>query len=141
MARLLTQYNRPNEGIDLSTFPLVYRQNLWVVQGCTGNSSLRLWAHMTGTITEGVTDHYPKDLSDFNRVLLLLEAVPEWRERVGEMASHGPHWAAITGIWGELTALYLEEAGLNWSQGHVAERAAALLKNTLADVHATLRAA
>lgn len=53
---------------------------------------------------------YPHDPSDFNRCLGLLEACPELRERLPEMAATGREWAALVAHWDDLEALLREEA-------------------------------
>jgi hypothetical protein len=51
----------------------------------------------------------PYDPDDFGRCHRLLEAVPEWRARLHEVAAKHPKWAKLVEAWPELTALYLEE--------------------------------
>lgn len=59
---------------------------------------------------------YPHDPSDFGRCLGLLEAVPEWRARISELAVLSPQWHAIVEAWEEIESLYRAEAvGGNWS--------------------------
>ena len=72
---------------------------------------------MTGTITSGKTTDYPYDPDDLNRCLLLLEAVPEWKSRMPEMAAHGAVWAALAARWDEIVQSFVDEVGLNWSKG------------------------
>lgn len=140
-ARLITQHDRTLKlnGRDVSHLSIRRRANLWVLDGSTGLSSLCIWGHMTGTRTEGHTTHYPNDLADFNRCLLLLEIMPEWRERMHEMKAHGPFWSALADVWEELTHLFLEDHGLNWlkkdPQKRAKEsRAGILLAQTLSSV-------
>lgn len=52
---------------------------------------------------------YPHDPSDFGRCLGLLDAVPEFRARIGEMSQHGPQWSALVSAWDELETIYREE--------------------------------
>lgn len=77
----------------------------WVTSCDTGLSSRALFRVMAdaGNIDE---DHYPRDVSDFGRCYRLLNIVPEWRERVQEMADYGPYWSALAHAWSELSALY-----------------------------------
>lgn len=122
-AMFLTQYHRTLDCQDISHLSVVQRANLWMLDGSTGLSSKCIWGHMTGTRTEGNAINYPSDLGDFNRCLLLLEAVPEWRERIHEMKAHGPYWAALADVWEELTQLFLEDLGLNWLKKDAEKRA------------------
>lgn len=50
---------------------------------------------------------FPQDNADFARCLGLLEAAPELRERLHEMAQTGPEWAALIPFWDDLTAAYV----------------------------------
>ena len=84
----------------------------WIVSDDTGLSSRAIWAHMMGvTPTRGGLTFHPLDPDDFGRCYRLLLRVPEWGARIGEMARHGPVWAALAAAWDELTALYEEEVG------------------------------
>lgn len=128
MAKLIRQSTSTTEGEDISHLTEQQRANLWIVRGSTGLSSERIWAHMTGTVTEGRTTNYPHDPDDLNRCLLLLEAVPEWKARMGEMAAHGPVWAALAARWDEIAQCFIDEVGLNWSKGNRASKTYDLMK-------------
>lgn len=39
-------------------------------------------------------------------VMRLLEVMPEWKPRLGEMRKHGAVWSALVDEWDNLTALY-----------------------------------
>lgn len=83
----------------------------WITSDDTGLSSQAIWTHMTGGANwPWGYPHYPHDPSDLGRCLRLLEAVPEWKPRIAEMAERGPEWAALVARWDELAASYaLEE--------------------------------
>lgn len=83
--------------------PLIERANAWIVSRDTGTSSKALWAVMMDT--KGGTSH-PSDGSDIGRCIRLLDAIPEWRERLPEMAGVSKYWAALVANWSELEALY-----------------------------------
>lgn len=53
---------------------------------------------------------YPRDPADFNRCLTLLEAAPELRENLKDMANEGPEWAALVAHWDDLERLWQEES-------------------------------
>ena len=83
----------------------------WIVGNDTGASSKAIWAHMMGV---GMPTEWgwsgPADPDDFGRCYRLLELMPEWRERMKEMAANcGPEWAAIAPAWNELESLWREE--------------------------------
>lgn len=55
-------------------------------------------------------NNYPHDPGDFGRCVMLLDAVPKFRERMQKMREgHGPQWTALIAAWDELEALYREE--------------------------------
>lgn len=60
---------------------------------------------------------YPRDPSDFRRCQLLLRRVPEWRERLPEMAANGPEWARLVERWDDIHAL-IEEEVPGYLEGH-----------------------
>ena len=78
----------------------------WFATGSVGTSSkaIALW------LSAGVRgDGPPSDPSDLSRCLALLDAIPEWKDRVGEMASAGERWVPFAERWAELVALFNEE--------------------------------
>lgn len=127
-ATLFSQYDSRGDGEDISHLSEQQRANLWIVKGNVGVSSKCIWGHMTGTVTSGCASSYPHDGGDFNRCLLLLEAVPEWKPRMAEMAAHGDVWAKLASNWESITAAFIEEAGLNYSKSNQASQAYALIK-------------
>jgi hypothetical protein len=54
-------------------------------------------------------DH-PHDPDDFGRCHRLLEFIPEWRERLCDVADIHPTWGPLIRNWSELTALWIEES-------------------------------
>ena len=68
----------------------------WFIAGETGMSSKCMASRLTGR------DHdksHPHDGGDFRRCLGLLDAVPELRERLPEMAAVSEYWAALIENW------------------------------------------
>lgn len=84
------------------------RANAWITGRDTGASSKAIWAVMMGAKSDG---SYPSDGDDLGRCLRLLEAVPEWKPRLGEMAAVNRYWAALVTHWDELAALHSEQGG------------------------------
>ena len=84
----------------------------WIIGDHTGTSSKTMWAVLMGADLE-TPDRFrfspPHDPSDFRRCHLLLEAVPEWRERLPEVAAAFPIWGPLVREWDKLTALYLRD--------------------------------
>lgn len=81
------------------------------LHGCdTGTSSLTI-AHVLGGVPMASDRHpsEPCDPADFGRCSRLLDLMPGWRERLGEVAERFPRWAGLVAAWPELEALYAEE--------------------------------
>jgi hypothetical protein len=75
----------------------------WAIGRDTGSSSKAIMAVMTGNKPESRHD-YPSDGSDLGRCLRLLDLIPEWKPRMGEMRAISPQWAALVDHWDELSA-------------------------------------
>ncbi len=73
----------------------------------TGLSSQTMCITLLGGIS--ARKRHPQDSADLGRCLRLLELVPEWRGRLGELAALSLEWAALVGAWDEIEALYREE--------------------------------
>ena len=102
----------------------------WVSAGDSGQSSMRIWAHMTGTERDSFRD-WPHDPADLGRCLRLLANVPEWRVRIGEMAAYGPQWGALAARWDELHASMRDEVGIAWDKGRRAPKTYALMDSII----------
>lgn len=122
-----------DKGLDKSASVEVRAQR-WVIDGDVGKSSRAIWAHMTGASMARTAP--PVDPDDINRCLLLLDLIPEWAPRMGEMAAHGGDWAIYAPIWPQLSATFLAEAGLNWSKGAMAAKTYGLMLDAKAQARA-----
>jgi len=82
----------------------------WFLSGNTGVSSEAIVAQLMNVKTEraGYGD-YPHDSDDFGRCYKLLEAVPEFKLRINEMATRSNEWAALVEYWTVLTTLYEDD--------------------------------
>lgn len=91
----------------------------WICGHDTGTSSKTIWAVLSGVVQLGPLhlgwplSHYdiPYDMADLGRCVRLLDAVPEWQGRIGEVAEIFPAYAPIIERWDELTRLYREGNG------------------------------
>lgn len=86
----------------------------WLRSGARGTSSNTIVEHMEGYpvgLLSGASwfgDH-PHDPDDLWRCARLLDAVPSYRARIGEMATRSAAWAALVPHWAELETLLREE--------------------------------
>lgn len=78
----------------------------WFVSGETGRSSETMAARLTGRTPPGHPFNHPSDGGDLGRCLKLLDAVPELRERLPDMADVSPYWAALVERWDDLETAY-----------------------------------
>lgn len=72
--------------------------------------------------------YYPCDPSDFNRCLLMLEAVPSAWVGVSRLAQKHEKWAVVDENWDRIKESFLEEAGYNWSKSNNAPKTYKLMK-------------
>ena len=82
------------------SLPQQWREQIWLANGETGISSKTIHAVLTGMVDDMVFNaspswlkyDVPHDPSDFRRCYLLLKLIPEWRERLDEVAERFPKW-------------------------------------------------
>jgi hypothetical protein len=72
---------------------------------------------------------HPLDVSDFDRCLLLLAAVPELRSILPRMCDLSPEWTQIVGAWAAIEHAHGEEIGHERVKGNTARRTLALLRS------------
>lgn len=108
---------------------LADRSTAWLRDGEVGLSSRTIYDHMLGLKSQDSS--YPHDPDDLNRCLLLLDLIPEWATRMGEMAFHGKEWKALSERWNEISECFIEEAGLGWAKSKRAPKTYALMKELL----------
>ena len=94
--------------------PIEQRQLQWLLGNDTGISSRTIF----GVLTLGDQWHgrhaylgagLPRDPTDLGRCIRLLEAIPEWRSRLPEMAAAFAEWGPLVRDWDALESLYREE--------------------------------
>ena len=105
---------------DFENLPIKDRLILWLLFGETGISSETIACALSGVkidtpvitndllIRRPLYYNTPSDAGDFRRCLMLLEYIPEWRERLPEVAERFPAWRHIVEHWDELEFLYEE---------------------------------
>lgn len=84
----------------------------WLASGDTGTSSkaIMLWLSSRTADKQWGPDT-PRDAGDLARCLRLLERIPEWKERMPEMAEAGGLWPTFIKHWDKIVAKFMEEAG------------------------------
>lgn len=79
----------------------------WLNHGQTGMSSMTIWNCLMGTKDFAV--NIPWDPGDFNRCYGLLEMVPEWIDRLPEVAKLSPEWSRLIDNWDKLVEMLLDQ--------------------------------
>lgn len=62
----------------------------WIVGDDTGTSSKTIWSVMMGV--EPFYASVPFDKADYGRCVRLLQFIPEWQSRLGEVVEKYPEW-------------------------------------------------
>lgn len=104
----------------------------WFATGETGLSG-KCMALNIGFRIQGNRDH-PHDPADLDRCLKLLEAVPLLRERMPELTTVSPYWAALIANWDEIERSHIDEVGLGWTKASCAPKTYALIRSILDSV-------
>jgi len=87
--------------------------NLWLGIGERGISSETIFSHLTGVhVLNGMWRFDgPHDFSDWRRCEMLLQAVPEFRDRFAEMKTVSPLWARLVDEWPSLAEMWRAAGG------------------------------
>ena len=82
----------------------------WFAKGETGLSS----THMA-TVSGGASGNssHPRDPSDLNRCIKLVDEVPEVREHFAQIAATTPQWGIVIANWDDLASRLKSEANGN----------------------------
>lgn len=98
----------------------------WFGTGRVGASSKAMALAVLDIKNDG---SHPYDPDDFNRCLLLLEAVPEIRQHMDKISAINKTWSKLVSRWGEVESCFLDEVGLNWRKANRAPKTYALMKD------------
>lgn len=86
------------------------RAYAWKRGDDTGVSSNTIWYTMMGLPwASWWRPSPPMDPADLGRCHRLLDAIPEWRERLPEVVRLYPEWGPLVREWDRLIGLYLRE--------------------------------
>ena len=82
----------------------------WIIEGDVGVSSKTIWAVMMGVaIKQRQCDEHdydtPHDPDDFKRCHKLIVLIPDWRERLNEVANIFPKWKPFIREWIKLETM------------------------------------
>ena len=86
--------------------PLESRVMAWIDGNDTGTSSETIWHILTQLPGKVFKYGFPRDADDFGRCARLIEFIPEWATRLGEVAERCSEWKPIVANWDRLTDLY-----------------------------------
>lgn len=104
-------------GENVSELSLSQRIALWASSGDHGTSSRFLFSHMTGLSSIDLVStpksgcNAPYDSQAFLCCTQLLECIPEWKDRIQEMAQYDI-WTPYVAEWDTLTATLMKESNL-----------------------------
>lgn len=97
--------------------PLSEQAVAWLASGKRGTSSNTIFAHLSGIdALGGWHESHPHDPGDLGRCRLLLDQVPEFKARLGEMRKVSPVWNRLVDSWQRLCDLMDQEAP-DWREG------------------------
>lgn len=104
----------------------------WLAYGSVGVSSKSMALAAAGMPKcENWGADIPHDPDDFNRCLLLLDAIPEIRNHFDKIALLSKSWHKIISNWDEIEKSFIDEAGFNWSKSHSAPETYRLMKQVI----------
>ena len=88
----------------------------WLLRGERGMSSDCIFATLTKQEMRNTWNAYPHDPADLRRCRLLMELVPEFAPRIGEMNSVSLEWTRLADKW-ELLCTTMDAECPDWRKG------------------------
>ena len=111
---------------------MITSMTMWLAVGERGLSSEAIALTTLGLEPTGFRASWPLDPADLRRCLLLLEAVPETREKgLLVLAKRCPRWAALVEVWDRLSETLRSEIGESLPQRGTAPKTYTLMKEAL----------
>lgn len=93
--------------------------NWWAENGEHGVSSKTMFNHLSKTLhvrrLKNDREDHPYDPDDFKRCYKLLQAVPQWKARIGELKTLSPVWSKLVDNWDKLTEMYEQNVAEDWN--------------------------
>lgn len=94
----------------------------WIAAGDQGPSSVIIWAVMMGLVDEDECNVFSPTIAgggtvpagevEFGKCVRLLELIPEWRQRLDDLARISPEWGPIIASWDILSGIYNKRRGM-----------------------------
>ena len=104
----------------------------WLAVGERGLSSEAVALTALGQRPTGLRASWPHDPADLRRCLLLMEEVPETREKgLPVLAKRCPKWAALVKVWDRLSEALRSEIGESLPARGSAPKTYALMREAL----------
>jgi len=101
----------------------------WFATKNTGVSSKAMAFAAVGIENKGnFANCTPSDPADFNRCLVLIDSVPEIKEKFSDIAKLSQEWAVVISRWDELEKIFIDEVGFDWSKEGSATKTYELMK-------------
>ena len=114
---------------------MITSMTMWLAIGARGLSSEAIALTALGLEPTGYRASWPLDPADLRRCLLLLEEVPETREKgLLVLAERCPRWAALVKVWDRLSETLRSEIGESLPQRGSAPKTYTLMKEALGPV-------
>ena len=96
----------------------VENANWWAENGEHGVSSKTMFNHLSRTLQvrrlKNSDPCTPYDPDDFKRCYKLLQAVPQWKERLHELKPLSKAWSNLVDNWDKLTEMYEQNVQEDW---------------------------
>lgn len=102
----------------------------WFATGRTGLSSCCLAVSLVNQDSaKSVAKEHPRDPADFERCLILLNAVPELRDRLSIMKNVSKEWGFLIDQWEKVEATFKQETGFPSLRWHSAPQTYELMQS------------
>jgi len=96
----------------------VENANWWAENGEHGTSSKTMFNHLSrGLQVRRIKNDrlgHPCDPDDFSRCYKLLQAVPQWKNKLSELKTLSLVWEKLVDNWDRLTSMYEQNKKENW---------------------------
>lgn len=92
--------------------------NWWALHGEHGISSETMFNKLSAGLQvramKVIRQSHPHDPDDFSRCYKLLQAVPQWKDKLQNLKSLSPQWEKLVDNWDKLTEMFEQNERENW---------------------------